>query len=80
MITTFDITKVTILIGQGADKVYLHTTEISPYPAVSKEPLGIDFQVAAGGGYRYVTEILKIDEEYIEIINLPSYTSHFSKG
>jgi hypothetical protein len=69
MIVTFDITKVTIVTGHGADKVYLHTTEDSPCPGVSKEPLGLDFSVAAGDGYRYVTEILRIDEEYVEVIN-----------
>lgn len=63
------VTKVTILTGNGVDKVYLHTTEDSPCPGVSKEPLGLDFSVAAGGGYRYVTEVLKIDEEYVEVIN-----------
>jgi hypothetical protein len=69
MIVTFDITKVTIVIGRGADMVFLHTTEDSPCPGVTKESLGLDFAVAAGKGYRYVTEVLKIDEEFVEVIN-----------
>lgn len=68
MIVCFDITKVTIVTGRGADKVFMHTTELSPCPGVSKEPLGLDFEVAAGDGYRYVTEVLKIDEN-VEVIN-----------
>jgi hypothetical protein len=79
MILTLDITKVTILVGQGADQIYLQTTEDAPFPAVSDQPLGISFEVVAGGGYRYVTEVLKIDEEYIETINLSDFTPHFSK-
>ena len=69
MILCVNVTRVTILTGRGADKVYLHTTEVSPCPGISKEPLGLDFSVAVGDGYRYVTEVLKIDEEYVEIIN-----------
>jgi hypothetical protein len=69
MIVTFDITKVMIVTGRGTDKVSLYTTEDSPCPGVTKESLGLDFAVAVGGGYRYVTEVLKIDEEYVEVIN-----------
>jgi len=46
----------------------MHTTELSPCPGISKESLGLDFEVAAGDGYRYVTEVLKIDEN-VEVIH-----------
>lgn len=69
MLIWLEITRVTIVTGHGADKVYLHTTEDSPCPNVDKEPLGLDFSVSAGGGYRYVTKVLKIDAEYVEVIN-----------
>lgn len=68
MILTVDVTKVTIVTGRGPDKVSLHTTEDSPTPGVTKEPLWLDFSVAAGDGFHYVTEVLKIDDEYVEVI------------
>jgi len=70
MIIGIDITKVTIITGRGADKVFLHTTEDSPCPGLSKQPLGLDFSVAAGDGLRYVIKVLKIDDEYIEVIKI----------
>jgi len=70
MIIGIDITKVTIITGHGADKVFLHTTEDSPCPGLSKQPLGLDFSVAAGDGLRYVIKVLKIDDEYIEVIKI----------
>jgi len=79
MIITLDITKVTIVIGHGADKVYMHTTEPSPCPGVTKEPLGLNFEVAAGNGYKYVTEVLRIDEEYVEVINAGQPQFRFTK-
>ena len=69
MILCVDVTKATVITGRGADKVSLHTTEESPTPGVTKEPLCLDFVVVAGDGYRYVTEVLRIDEEYVEVIN-----------
>jgi len=69
MILCVDVTKVTVLTGRGADKVGLHTTEDSPFPGVSEEQLMMSFTVAAGDGFRYVTEVLRIDDEYVEIIN-----------
>jgi len=68
MILCFEITRVTIVVGRGADKVFLHTTEPSPCPGLSQESLGLDFDVAAGDGYRYVTEVLQVDEESVEIV------------
>lgn len=68
MIVYFDIPKVTIVTGRGTDKVYLHTTEDSPYPGLTKEPLVLDFGVVAGDGYRYITEVLKIDHKCVEVI------------
>lgn len=68
MIVGFDITKVTILTGRGADKVSIQTTEDGP--GWSGESLCLDFSVAAGDGLRYVTKVLKIDDEYIEVIKL----------
>lgn len=69
MVLCVNVTKVTIVTGRGPDKVSLHTTEDSPTPGLSKEPLWLDFAVAAGDGFRYVTEVLRIDDEYVEIIN-----------
>lgn len=69
MIVCVDVTKVTILTGRGADKIGLHTTEDSPFPGVADEPLMLSFTVAAGDGFRYVTKVLRIDDEYVEIIN-----------
>jgi hypothetical protein len=69
MILCVDVTKATVITGRGADKVSLHTTEESPTPGVTKEPLCLDFSVAAGDGFRYVTEVLRIDDEYVEVIN-----------
>ena len=70
MIITFDVTKVTIVAGRGMDKVSLHTTEDSPFVLISDGPLWLDFAVTAGDGFRYVTEVLKIDEELVEVINV----------
>jgi len=69
MILCVDVTKVTIVSGRGADKVALHTTEDSP-SGVSDEPLMMNFTVAAGDGFRYVTEVLHIDDKYVEVINV----------
>lgn len=69
MILCVDVTKVIIVTGRGADKISLQTTEDSPTPDVTEEPLCLDFSVAAGDGYHYVTEVLRIDEEYVEVIN-----------
>lgn len=63
-----NITRVTILVGQGADKVVLHTTEPSPCPGVSSESLGLDFSVAKGSGLSYVLEVLDIHDN-IEVID-----------
>lgn len=68
MILSVDVTHVTIVTGRGPDKVGLHTTEDSPFP-MSEEPLMVNFTVAAGDGFRYVTEVLRIDDEYVEVIN-----------
>lgn len=70
MIFSVDVTKVTIITGRGADKIGLRTTEDSPFPGMSKEPLMMNFIVAAGDGFRYVTEVLRIDDEYVELISI----------
>jgi hypothetical protein len=67
MILCVDVTKVVILVGKGADKVSLFTTEDSP--TFEKEPLSLDFTTTAGRGFKYVTEVLRIDDEYVEVIN-----------
>lgn len=69
MIICVDVTKVTILTGQGVDRIELVTTEDSPFPGVSEEQLMMSFSVAAGDGLRYVTKVLRIDDEYVEVIN-----------
>ncbi len=69
MIVCVDVTKVTIVTGRGTDKVGLHTTEDSPIPGMFDEQLMMSFTAAAGDGFRYVTEVLRIDDEYVEIIN-----------
>ena len=70
MILCVDVTKVTVITGRGADKISLHTTEDCPFPkAVTEEPLCLDFTVAAGDGFRYVTKVLRFDDEYVEVIN-----------
>lgn len=69
MILCVDVTKVTILAGRGADRVSLHTTEDSPIPGITEQPLCLDFIVAVGDGFRYATEVLRIDDEYVEVIN-----------
>lgn len=66
MILTVDVTKVIILVGHGADKVSLFTTEDGP--TFEKEPLVLDFNVTAGKGFKYVTEVLRIDDEYVEVV------------
>jgi hypothetical protein len=69
MILCVDVTRVSVITGRGSDKISIHTTEESPTPGVTKEPLCLDFVVQAGDGYRYVTEVLRIDDEYVEVIN-----------
>jgi len=69
MILCVDVTKATILSGRRADKVSLHTTEDSPIPGITKQPLRLEFIVAAGDGFCYVTEVLKIDDKFVEIIH-----------
>jgi hypothetical protein len=67
MILCVDVTKVIILTGKGADKVSLFTTE--DCPTFEKEPLVLNFDVSAGQGFKYVTEVLRVDDEYVEIVN-----------
>jgi len=65
------ITKATLITGYGCDKVSFHTTFLSPYPNISKENLTLDFNVAAGDGYRYITQHLGIRSHLIETIERP---------
>ena len=64
------ITKVTILTGVGTDKVLLHTTKPTAIPAVSKQPLGMEFDTVKGGGYDYCVTKLCIKPKLIEIIGI----------
>jgi hypothetical protein len=65
---TFYVSRVVIVCGSGPDYVFLHTTNLSPCPNLSKESLSLDFEVAAGDGFRYVTEHLGIDPSLVEVI------------
>jgi len=67
MILCVDVTKVIVLTGRGADKVSLFTTEDSSF--FGDGPLVLNFAVSAGQGFKYVTEVLRIDDEYVEVIN-----------
>ena len=68
----FEITKVTILKTQGPDKIMLHTTTSTPYVPRAKiiQPLLLQFDVSAEDGYRYVTKVLKVKPELIEVLNV----------
>ena len=64
------ITKVFILQEDtGPDTVYLTTTEPSPCPGLSEEPLDLKFTVAAGGGPAYV-RALGVPDELVEVLRL----------
>ena len=67
---TFEIVQVIIIEGQyGADKVSLCTTDSSPIPDITEEPLCFDFAVARGRGFEYVCR-LGIPESLIEIVRI----------
>jgi len=65
----FEIIHASVLRGRGADKVSLHTTEPSPVPGISKQPLCLDFVVAAQDGPEYVRQ-LGIPDDLMEIIDV----------
>lgn len=66
---TFEITRASVLQGRGADRVSLHTTEPSPTPGISKQPLCLDFVVARALGQEYVRQ-LGIPAHLMEIIDV----------
>lgn len=66
---TFEITHVSVLQGRDADKVSLHTTESSPTPGITKQPLCLDFTVAARDGPEYVRQ-LGFPDDLMEIIDV----------
>ena len=72
MILAFDVTKVIILKTRGQDRVMVQTTSPCPFVAASKitQKLCLDFAVSAGGGYEYVTEVLEVEPELIEVIDV----------
>lgn len=69
MTLIIEVTKVIIVTGRGPDLVSFCTTEVSPTPGLTEEPLSLDFKVAAGDGRRYVIEVLGIDAECVEVIH-----------
>ena len=76
---TFQVTKVFILQSDtGPDHVYITTSEPSPCPGLSEEPLDLKLTVAAGGGPAYVKG-LGVPDELVEVVNR-SYTGKFSRG
>lgn len=76
---TFQVTKVFILQSDtGPDHVYITTSEPSPCPGLSGEPLDVKFTVAAGGGPAYVRR-LGIPDEVVEVMNR-QYIAKFSRG
>ena len=67
-----EITKVTILKTHGPDKIMLHTTSPTPFVPEAKitQPLLLQFDVSYGDGYRYVTRILEVEPELIEVLDV----------
>lgn len=62
MLITFNITKVTILKGNGTDKVFLWTTFPPTLPKVSDQSLCLGFDVERGVGENYVKDKLGISD------------------
>lgn len=70
---TFEITKVTILkMRHGPDHIMLQTTSPCPFVPESKitQLLCLNFNVTWEQGYEYVTEVLKVEPELIEVIDV----------
>ena len=64
------ITKITILTGNGPDKIMVHTTLPSPYIPESGNtgPLLLQFDTSAGFGKQYVQE--NFSGHSVDTINL----------
>jgi len=68
---TFRVEKVSIFTGkERADRVSIHTTVESPMPSITAGPLRLDFDVTAGNGYQYVTRVLRVNEQDVEVISI----------
>ena len=67
---TFQVAKVFILQSDtGPDTVYLSTTEPSPCPGLSEEPLDLKLTVAADRGPAYVKG-LGVPDELVEVMKV----------
>lgn len=76
---TFQVAKVFILQSDtGPDYVYITTSEPSPCPGLSEEPLDLKFTVAADSGPAYV-RTLGIPDKLVEVMNR-EYIAKFSRG
>ena len=65
---TFEVTRVLVLQGTtGPDAVFLHTTEPSPTPGLTRQPLALEIAVAAGDGPDYVHR-LGVPWDLVEVI------------
>jgi hypothetical protein len=63
----FKITKITVLLTEGTDKVSVYTTLPSPFPpAVSDQPLCMDFAVQCNKGVQYVRNNFGMEPEVID--------------
>jgi len=69
VLLAFEITSVSIVQRLGTDKVSLVTTEPSPCPTGSKEPLSLDFAVSYDYGPDYVRQ-LGIRDNLVEVIRV----------
>ena len=65
LIVEIEVVKATVLLMPGADKISLHTNLPSPMPAVSEQPLALDFDAAHDTGIEYVKNIFDIEPEVI---------------
>jgi hypothetical protein len=71
------VTKATVLQGDGADKVYLHTDLPSPTPGITNEPLDLYFSVARDKGVDYVVYTLGIDPSLVCLIKRDYFSPSF---
>lgn len=58
------ITKATVLVGQGPDRVFLTTDQPNPF-IVYNDPLSLTFEATANTGAKYVKDNFGIDAEII---------------
>lgn len=69
VLLTFEITSASVLQRIGSDRVSLVTTERSPTPLTSKQPLSLDFPAAYDTGPDYVRE-LGVRDNLVEVIRV----------